>query len=298
MQGATLKGPASPIEVYNCNLHVMDMGPGGWSAGHQYDHQRLATGPAGRPHPQSGDCEGAGWDLGPVPIQADPSSSNSFGNATNSSWGRVSCTEKNYQEGPRRHCSSWYCQPHTGRPPWKVSMKRSALGLKRMLDLMSDHFFWAQMAVQVNENVEKCHQCIIFKAKQQKAAMESTVATHPLELVHTENLWLQPGKGKEENALVVTDHFTQYAQGYITQLQMVKVLWDNFIVHYGLQEKIHLNQGRNFESEVITNLCRLTGTRKLRTSWYHCQTNGQCKKRFNSTLINMLGMLPREWKSD
>ena len=41
-----------------------------------------------------------------------------------------------------------------------------------------------QIAVQAKEHVEKCHQCIIFKAKQQKAPMESIVATHPLELVH------------------------------------------------------------------------------------------------------------------
>ena len=42
-----------------------------------------------------------------------------------------------------------------------------------------------------------------------------------------------------------------------------KVLWDNFIVHYGLPEKILSDQGRNFESELITaNLCKLTGTKK------------------------------------
>ena len=36
---------------------------------------------------------------------------------------------------------------------------------------------------------------------------------------------------------------------------------------------------------------------KIWTSLYHLQTNGQCEG-FNSTLINMLGMLPREKKSE
>ena len=78
---------------------------------------------------------------------------------------------------------------------------------------------------------------------------------------------------------------------------MAKVLWDNLIIHYGLPEKILSVQGRNFESELITNLCKLTGTTKLRTNPYHPQTNSQCK-RFNSTLINMLGKLPPGCKTN
>ena len=74
-------------------------------------------------------------------------------------------------------------------------------------------------------------------------------------------------------------------------------LMGEFIIHYGLPEKILSDQRRNFESELIADLCKLTGAMKHRTSQYHPQTNGQCE-RFNSTLINMLGTLPLEHKSD
>ena len=54
------------------------------------------------------------------------SSCSSFGNATTSSWGMASCTEKFCKKGPRRHCFSWYCQLCTGILLWKDAMMRSA----------------------------------------------------------------------------------------------------------------------------------------------------------------------------
>ena len=69
---------------------------------------------------------------------------------------------------------------------------------------------------------------------------------------------------------MVTDHFTHYGQAYVTKsqtaLMTAKALWDTFIVHYGLPEKILSDQGRNFKCELIADLCRLMGTWKLRTS--------------------------------
>ena len=82
-----------------------------------------------------------------------------------------------------------------------------------------------------------------------------------------------------------------------TALATAKLLWNNFILHYGFPEKIITNQGRNFESELIGHLCQLAGVQKLRTSPYHPQTNGQCE-RFNGTLLNMLGTLTPEQKKD
>ena len=95
------------------------------------------------------------------------------------------------------------------------------LGLERMLDLMRDRFFWPHMAVQAKEHVGKCCPCLAFKARQPKVPLENIVATHPLELVHLDFLCLEPGKGREENVLVITDHFTRYAQAYVTRTQTV-----------------------------------------------------------------------------
>ena len=87
----------------------------------------------------------------------------------------------------------------------------------------------------------------VFKAKQPKAPLKNIIATHPLELVHLNYLCLEPGKGLEENVLVVIDHFIRYVQAYVTRTQTAqttaKTLWNKFIVHYGLPKKILLDQG-------------------------------------------------------
>ena len=103
--------------------------------------------------------------------------------------------------------------------------------------------------------------------------------------------------GKDIHILVITDHFTRYAQAIVTSLQTAKCtaqnLWDKFIVHYGLPEKILTDQGHNFESDLLKALCEIAQVKKMRTLGYHPQTNGQCK-RFNATLISMLGTLPEK----
>ena len=62
-------------------------------------------------------------------------------------------------------------------------------------------------------------------------------------------------------------------------------------MHYGFLKKILSDQGCNFESELITELCELSNIKKLRTTPYRPQYNGQCEH-FNSTLISMIGTLP------
>jgi transposase InsO family protein len=114
-------------------------------------------------------------------------------------------------------------------------------------------------------------------------------------------LSLEPSKGAVENILVVTDQFSRYAQAFPTKNQTAqttaKVLFENFIVHYGFPKRLHSDQGRNFESATIKSLCELAGVKKSRTTPYHPMGNGQCE-RFNRTLLSMLGTLSSEQKAD
>jgi transposase InsO family protein len=53
-----------------------------------------------------------------------------------------------------------------------------------------------------------------------------------------------------------------------------EAFFNHFIVHYGIPKRIHSDQGTNFESKVIKELCQLTGMKKSRTTSYHPMGNG------------------------
>ena len=107
-------------------------------------------------------------------------------------------------------------------------------------------------------------------------------------------LSLEMSAGGYENILVITDHFTRYAQALPSKIQTAKttarLLFDNFICHYGFPARLHSDQGRNFESQVIKELCSIANIEKSRTTPYHPMGNGM-PERFNQTLPTMLGTL-------
>ena len=174
-------------------------------------------------------------------------------------------------------------------------------GVVRTLSLLRERFYWPGMHREATLYVGKCQNCLKRKATPDVAPLQPIVANQPMELVHMDFLSIEPSKGNIENVLVITDHFTRYAQAYPSKTQTAqataKMLWENFIRHYGFPEKFLSDQGRNFESELISELCKLAQVEKVHTTPYHPMTNGQCE-RFNSTLCNMLGTLPEKEKAD
>ena len=121
-----------------------------------------------------------------------------------------------------------------------------------------------------------------------------------MELVHIDFLTVGcPESKKQINLMVITDHFTWYAQMYVMPNQtapvVAKMLWEQFLTHHGWPSKILTDQSKSFENNLFRELCALARAQKLRTMSYRPQSNGSCK-RFNQTLIRMVGTLPQHMK--
>ena len=177
-------------------------------------------------------------------------------------------------------------------------------GFDRTLELVRSRFYWPKMAAYIHQKCQSCQRCVMRKAPAPTAAHLINIQTsEPMELLNIDFLSLEPDVKDTRNILVVTDHFTGYAMAFPTRDQkaktVAKVLCDQVFVHYGLPKRVHTDQGRDFESKLIKEVCATLGIQKSRTTPYHPQGNGKCE-RFNRTLLGMLGTLEdkekKEWR--
>ena len=166
-------------------------------------------------------------------------------------------------------------------------------GIDKTTTMVKQRFFWPLMTTDISDWVDNCGRCIRFKARPELAPLVGIVSTEPLELVCTDFLKVDSSSCGTQYILVVTDHFTRFAQAYPTRNMSAKTTAEallNFCRSYGIPRRLHSDQGANFESNVIRELCNLLNVNKSRTTPFHPMGNGSCE-RFNRTLINMLGTL-------
>ena len=160
------------------------------------------------------------------------------------------------------------------------------LGMDRVQILLQERFYWPKMSEDIRTVIRTCERCMHFKTTPQHEEMYPITATYPLELIHLDFLSIGGKDDVMKNVLVVTDHFTRYAQCYVTSNQLAvtvaKILVNKYFTNYGCPDKILTDRGSSFENFLFKDICELARISKLRTGSYHPQRNGQCE-RFNKT---------------
>jgi transposase InsO family protein len=174
-------------------------------------------------------------------------------------------------------------------------------GCERTLSLVRQRCYWPHLQSTIEKWCRECSRCAVAKAVVPKIRTfpGTLLASQPLEIVAIDFTVLERASDGRENVLVVTDVFSKFTQAYPAPDQkaqtVARLLTERWFYLYGLPKRIHSDQGRCFEGELLRNLCKLYGVQKSRTTPYHPAGNGQCE-RFNRTLHDLLRTLPPEQK--
>ena len=181
------------------------------------------------------------------------------------------------------------------------------LGHDRTFTQLSQHYYWPGMRRDLRAWILACEQCAKARGPPTRphGRLQKVIAGAPMDLVAIDILsGLPVATDGSKHILVVTDYFTKWVEAYSLPDQeastCMTILYQNFFSRFGLPRQLHSDQGRNFESHLFADLCKITGIRRTRTTPFHPRSDGQTE-RMNRTLLQMLRTCasdsPKEWPS-
>ena len=140
--------------------------------------------------------------------------------------------------------------------------------------------YWPSMFADTDHWLLQCERCHIAKEDntEPKTQQGSLVAHQPLELLCVDFTKADIAKGGKENILVLTDAFSKFSQAFVTNnqksLTVTKILIEKWFSIFGIPSWIHSNQGRSFDNEIISHLCKMCGICQF--DYHTIQSMQQC----------------------
>ena len=180
------------------------------------------------------------------------------------------------------------------------------LGEGKTLSRLKERFYWPGHAGDVGKWCRTCVKCATRKMppRRGRAPLQGISAGYPMQIVAVDIVGpITPGEAKNPYILVASDYFTRWAEAYaIPNQEAITVatkLVDEFFCRFSIPQQLHSDQGRQFESDVMKEVCKLLQISKTRTTPYHPQSDGLVE-RLNRTLISMLATSaqdnPTQWE--
>jgi len=166
---------------------------------------------------------------------------------------------------------------------------------------LAKQYWWKGMHTDIYHYCWSCLTCASYSGSSHKthAPLQPLPVGAPFERVGI-NIMETP-QACEENRymLVIMDYLTKWVEAFPMGNQssktIAKLLIDNVICCHDVSNQLLSDRGTNLLSDLIMDICHLTGIKKINTTAYHPQTD--ClEENFNKTLLKaMLAKHLMEW---
>ncbi|KAL5505635.1 hypothetical protein EMCRGX_G007099 [Ephydatia muelleri] len=178
------------------------------------------------------------------------------------------------------------------------------LGEEKTWAKLQERFYWPGQFLDVRNWCQSCSACTTRKtpAPKRRAPLGTITAGYPMQIVAVDILGPLPRTEKGNSyVLAATDYYTRWVEAYAIPDQgastVAQKLVDELFCRFSPPEQLHSDQGRQFESDLVAEVCKLLKICKTRTTPYHPQGDGLVE-RFNRTLLDMLATTLKEQPTD
>ena len=159
------------------------------------------------------------------------------------------------------------------------------------------------MAADATKWVSQCAQCQVAQANYMtpRPKISHLESNNPMDLLCLDFTKINPSRIGKENVVVITDAFSKFSYAVVTPnqkaLTVAKILVDKWFHVYRIPARIHSNQGKSFDNDIIKVLCKMYGVNQSYTCPYNPRGNAQCEC-FNRTMFCLLRTLSKKQKAE
>ena len=174
------------------------------------------------------------------------------------------------------------------------------LGIRKTLSKIRQGYYRPGLQNDVRSYIGGCEKCAKRKnpIPTRMAPMQVVRSGYPMERIALDILEELPvSEDGNKYIPVISDYFTKWTESFampnMEARTCAKILVQEVVSRFGVPNKIHSDQGNQFESNLFAEMCDLLQIEKTRTTPYHPQSDGMVE-RFNRTLCAMLSTFVEE----
>ena len=176
------------------------------------------------------------------------------------------------------------------------------MGFRRTLDRVMERFYWPGAYREIRDYCRSCELCQRRNrpSPSARAPLQTETVSRPFERVAMDITEMPCSSRGNRYALVIMDYFSKLVKVYPMPDQKAETVADCLLLwvyDHGVPERLHSDQGRQFEAAVFQELCKRLGIDKTRTTPYHPESDGMVE-RFMRTLKDIVSKFIEPQGSD